>query len=130
MTAREAMQLSAAALIPLGLVGLMLAALARQRGRSRRQIALGLGGIAACLLGVIGTGVALSALRGGPLFEFAAGAFSFDSFRAPDLVGLAVCAACLLIALRLSKWLTGGGDGAPLPDSLPPEGRDPGAPEG
>jgi len=119
MTTREAVQLGAAALIPLALVGLMLALMARRRGRSRQQIAWGLAGITACLLGVIGTGVVLTKLRGGPLFEFGSGAFSFEAFGAADLVGLALCAACLLIALRLSKWLTGGGDAEPPADSLP-----------
>lgn len=124
MTTREAVQLGVAALFPLALVGGMLVFVARHRGRTGAQIALGLGGIIACLLGVIGTGIGLSALRGGPLFDFSAGAFGSGPLTATDVVGLLVCAGCLIVALRVSKWLTGGPEGDPVPsgEDRPSEG--------
>jgi hypothetical protein len=77
------------------------------------------------LLAVIATGVVLTALRGGPLFDFTAGSFSLGSAGGADLIGLLVCAACLLTALRLSKWLTGGKDADP-PANAPPSDEEAG----
>ena len=119
MTTREAVQLGVAILFPLSLLAVLLAGVARQHGRTRRQTVLAMVGIAGCLAGVVGTGLALNAWRGGPLFDFERGSFSLGSVRAGDILGLLVCAAFLVTALRISKWLAGGGNGDRSPDPGP-----------
>lgn len=121
MTTREAIQLGVVLLFPLSLLSVMLAGVARQHGRTPRQAALAILGVTACLVGVVATGLALNAWRGGPLFDFDLNSFTLGSIRGPDVLGLLVCAALLVIGLRISRWLTGGAVGGP-PAASTPEG--------
>jgi hypothetical protein len=109
MATREAVQLGVVLLFPLSLVIVLLAGVARQHGRTRRQTALAIGGITACLAGVVATGLVLKAWRGGPLFDLDRDSFSHGSLKAPDILGLVICATLLVTALRISKWLAGDG---------------------
>ncbi|MBM3476903.1 MAG: hypothetical protein FJX75_26825 [Armatimonadetes bacterium] len=123
METREAVQLGVVLLFPLSLLIVLLAGVARQHGRTRRQTAFAIFGIAACLVGVVATGLALNAWRGGPLFDFDRDSFSLGSIQGPDILGLLVCATLLVIGLRISKWLAGAGPSAPR-DAEPVEQGD------
>jgi hypothetical protein len=122
MTTHEVLQLAVVVLFPLSLILTMISTAARERGRSPRQITFGMVAIAACVVGVVGTGVALTTLRGGPLFDATAGSCNRGSLGPVDVLGLLICAGCLVAALRVSKWLTGGKDAALPPAPLPSDG--------
>jgi hypothetical protein len=117
MTTAEALQLGVAVLFPLSLMMVLLATAAGQRGRTRREITLGLFAIAACVGGVVVIGLGLSWLRGAPLFDFGGRSFSFGALETRDVIGLLLCAVLLVTALRVSKWLTRGS--TPPTDSEP-----------
>jgi len=126
MTTREAVQLGVVLLFPLSLLSVMLVGVARQHGRTPRQAAFAIFGIAACLVGVVATGLALNAWRGGPLFDLDRHSFSLGSIQGPDILGLLVCAALLVTGMRIAKWLTGGSGGRRPVAAVPsaPDDRD------
>ena len=105
MIGREALQLGAALLFPLGLVSLLLASVAAQRGRTRGQILGGVAAIVACVAVVMGIGLALSASRGGPLLDYGSGGLGVGVFRPVDALGVVACVALLGVALMVAKWL-------------------------
>jgi len=108
MRTYEMLQLGVAVLLPLGLIVTLVLNTARQHGRTRNEIAVGLAAIVSCFIGIVATALTLQAFRGGPLFDYQRGGLSLANIRPVDAVGLALCAALLVTALWVGKWLTRG----------------------
>jgi len=134
MSGTEGVQLGVCLLLPLSYVALLLWTAGRQNGRTPQQIIATLAAVVACVLGIVAIGIALSASRGGGLFELrrgSGGGFSLprvdvSAFRPVDALGLAACAGLLLVALKVAKRLTATtktADGGPdASHSAPPDG--------
>jgi hypothetical protein len=126
MTGTEAIQLGVCLLFPLSYVGLLLWTTGQRNGHPPRRIILALAGVVVCVLGVVAVGLGLSASRGSALFDFQAGSpglfglprLGVAEVRTIDVIGIAVCAGLLILALKSAKGLT-----TPTQSAVP-EGED------
>ena len=119
MSQLNALQLAVALAFPLGLLALLISVTAAHRGRTRRQILVGLGVIAACVAGAVAVSVYLRGTRGYGLVEVGPGTFGLGDLRAADAAGIGTCLLLLIGALLTARRLVQptAGEGAPSPDT-------------